>query len=236
MSWQRVVPDTVLMQLSVIIPALNEARRIGETIAAVRQCGACEVIVVDGGSDDDTLAAAAAADVCLSAARGRGVQQNAGAAVAGGDVLFFLHADCWPEAGAFAAIEAVLRDERTVGGCFAQRIDAPGLAYRLLERGNAARVRLTKWVYGDQGLFVRRAAFVQAGRFPEVALMEDLLLAKRLKRVGRIRLVAPPIHVSPRRWQQTGVVRQTLRNWAFLGLTHCGVPPAKLARRYADIR
>jgi rSAM/selenodomain-associated transferase 2 len=224
------------MRLSVVIPALNEAGRIGETIARMRTAAPCEIVVVDGGSDDDTLAAAAAADVSLTAPRGRAAQQNAGAAASRGDVLFFLHADCWPEPGADEAIAKALAMPGVVGGCFSQSIDAPSCGYRLLEQGNALRVRMTGWVYGDQGLFVRRDVFERIGGFPHVELMEDLLLAKRLKHEGRLTLLDHRLHVSPRRWQQQGIVRQTLRNWAFLGLSHCGVSPATLARRYADVR
>ena len=224
------------MRLSVIIPTLNEEQQIAETIARVRENGPCEVIVVDGGSTDQTLRAASAADVRLSADRGRAVQQNVGAAAAGGDVLLFLHADCWPEPGAAGAVEDALSDERVVGGCFAQSIEASGAGYRLLEQGNALRARLAGWAYGDQGLFVRREVFERVGGFPDVELMEDLYLSKRLKRVGRLTLLSHRLHVSPRRWQQVGIIRQTLRNWAFLGLTHCGVSADVLARRYADVR
>jgi len=224
------------MKLSVIIPTLNEADRIGEAIARVRAAGDCEIIVVDGGSDDDTLAAASAADRCSSASRGRASQQNAGAAVATGDLLLFLHADCWPEPGAYAAIESALSDTSVVGGGFAQTIDAQGLRYRLLEQGNRLRALAAGWIYGDQGLFVRREVFQRVGGFPAVDLMEDLYLAKRLKREGKLLLLDHRLHVSPRRWQKVGVVRQTLRNWTFLGLSHCGVSPTTLARHYADVR
>lgn len=224
------------MTLSVIIPTLNEAGRIGETIARVRDAGDCEIIVVDGGSDDGTLAAAAAADRCDTGPRGRASQQNSGAAAASGEILLFLHADCWPERGALAAIETALSDPVIVGGGFAQSIDAEGLRYRLLEQGNSLRARTTGWIYGDQGLFVRREVFERVGGFPAVDLMEDLYLAKRLKREGNLRLLDHCLHVSPRRWQQVGVVRQTLRNWTFLGLSHCGVSPSVLARHYAHVR
>lgn len=224
------------MKLSVVIPALNEVSRIAETVARVRQSADCQIVVVDGSSEDGTLEAASEADVCLQAPRGRARQMNAGAAAASGDVLLFLHADCWPEPEVAEAIQNVLTDPSVVGGGFAQSIDAPGLGYRLLEQGNALRIRTAQWVYGDQGLFVRRRKFEQVGGFPEIALMEDLYLAKRLKRLGRLALLNHRLHVSPRRWKQTGLVRQTLRNWTFLGLSHCGVSPATLARRYADIR
>jgi rSAM/selenodomain-associated transferase 2 len=224
------------MSISVIIPTLNEAARIEATIARTRALGACEIIVADGGSSDGTRERAAGADLVLDTPRGRAVQQNAGAAAASGDVLLFLHADCWPEPGALEAIEAALANARTVGGCFRQTIDAPGVAYRLLECGNALRVRTLGWAYGDQGLFVRRDVFTALGGFPELPLMEDLYLTKQLKRAGRFRLLPQRIHVSPRRWERTGILRQTLRNWRLIALAHCGVSPERLAREYADVR
>ena len=222
--------------LSVIIPTLNESPQIAETVACTRALGACEIIVVDGGSTDDTRARAAGADRVLVTERGRALQMNAGAAAASGDVLLFLHADCRPEPGAFAAVAAALDDPRTVGGCFRQAIEAGGWRYRLMERGNALRVRLLGWAYGDQGIFVRRQVFHELGGFPRVPLMEDLLFMKRLKRRGRIRLLDARLHVSARRWQRSGVVRQTLRNWTLIAALHAGVSPDRLARFYPAVR
>lgn len=225
------------MVVSVIIPTLNEADRIAEVVERTRALGGgCEIVVADGGSEDGTLAAATRADLCLTVPPGRAIQQNAGAAASHGDVLLFLHADCWLEPEAVSAVRNALTDDRTVGGCFRQTIDAAGVRYRLLESGNALRVRVLKWAYGDQGIFVRRDVFERLGGFPDVRLMEDLLLMKRLKRVGRIALVESRIHVSPRRWQQQGVIRQTLRNWSLLALAHCGVSPNRLTRLYPDVR
>lgn len=224
------------MDISVIIPTLNEAEHVADTVARTRELGDCEIVVVDGGSSDGTLGCAKQADVRLTAARGRASQQNAGAAASRGDVLLFLHADCWLEAGSFEAVRTALADERSVGGCFRQRIDAAGLRYRLLEWGNALRVRTCQWAYGDQGIFVRRGEFERLGGFPDVPIMEELLLMKRLKRSGRVALLHPRIHVSARRWQKKGVIRQTLRNWTMAGLTHCGLSPDRLARYYEDVR
>ncbi|MBW3542543.1 MAG: TIGR04283 family arsenosugar biosynthesis glycosyltransferase, partial [Planctomycetes bacterium] len=223
-------------RVSIVIPTLNEAAVIAGAVEAARRLGACEVVVADGGSDDGTSDLARQADRVLVCQRGRAVQQNAGAAAAAGDVLAFLHADCRLQPGALEAIERVLADSRVVAGCFRQRIDAAGVRYRLLERGNALRVRALQWAYGDQGIFVRREAFERAGGFPELPLMEDLWLMKRLKRVGRIVLVDQRIVVSARRWQRTGVVRQTLRNWSLVLLAHLGVSPARLARLYPHVR
>ena len=224
------------MRISIIIPTLNEAERIEATIARARALGPYEIVVADGGSDDATRERASEADLVLQTPRGRAVQQNAGAAAARGEVLLFLHADCWLEPGALEAIESALADAPTVGGCFRQTIEAPGIAYRVLEFGNALRVRTLGWAYGDQGLFVRREVFTALGGFPELHLMEDLYFAKRLKRAGRSQLLAQRIHVSPRRWERTGVIRQTLRNWRLIALAHCGVSPERLARDYVDVR
>jgi rSAM/selenodomain-associated transferase 2 len=222
--------------LSVIIPTLNESPQIAETVACTRALGECEIIVVDGGSTDATPVRAVEADRVLVTDRGRAFQLNAGAAAASRDVLLFLHADCRPEAGAFEAIAAALDDPRTVGGCFRQAIDAPRWRYRLVERGNALRVRLLGWAYGDQGIFVRRHVFEELGGFPRVRLMEDLLFMKQLKRRGRIRLLEPRLHVSARRWEKSGLVRQTLRNWALIAALHAGVSPDRLARFYPVVR
>ena len=138
--------------------------------------------------------------------------------------------------GTLEAVCDALAEDRCIGGCFQQRIDASGFGYRALEFGNALRVRTAGWAYGDQGIFVRRSVFEQAGGFPDVPLMEDLLLMKRLRGLGEFRLLPQRIHVSPRRWQQSGIVRQTLRNWSFVALTHLGVSPDRLVRHYADVR
>lgn len=224
------------VHVSVIIPVLNEAAQIADAIARTRAVGDCEIIVVDGGSIDGTLAAAGAADRVLTSPRGRARQQNAGAAAATGDVLLFLHADCRLPADAFDAVAQALQDPLCVGGCFRQSIDAGGAGYRLLEFGNAARVRLLGWAYGDQGIFVQRNAFEALGGFPDLPLMEDLYFMKRLKRRGRVALLPLRLQVSARRWQKQGIVGRTLRNWRLLLRAHCGAPLEKLAAEYKDVR
>lgn len=228
--------DLNVMDVSVIIPTLNEADGIANVVERARALGAGEIIVVDGGSDDETLSRAAAADRCIVAPRGRAAQQNAGALCSRGNVLLFLHADCWLDPEGFVEMKSALTDDRVVGGCFRQVIEAPGAWYRMLEWGNAQRVRAWKWAYGDQGIFVRRATFDEVGGFPNVALMEDLYFMKSLKQAGRVALLDSRIHVSARRWQRTGPMRQTLRNWGMIALAHSGVSPDSLARFYPDVR
>jgi rSAM/selenodomain-associated transferase 2 len=224
------------MRISVVIPALNEAAQIAEAVQSTRELGDCEILVVDGGSRDDTAERAKEADFVLVTAPGRALQQNAGAFASTGDVLLFLHADCRLQIGSFEAIHASLQNPKFAGGCFRQQIDAAGWKYRLMERGNALRVQLFKWAYGDQGIFVRRAIFERLGGFPELRLMEDLYFMKRLKREGRIALIDPPLRISARRWQKQGMLRQTLRNWSLITMAHCGVSPDRLARFYPPVR
>lgn len=224
------------MNISIIIPVLNEGPNIAPLIAATRALGACEIIVVDGGSTDDSWDQAAAADVRLKSDRSRARQQNAGAKGATGDVLLFLHADCRLQSGCLEAVRRAMTDSRCAGGCFQQSIDATGWLFRVLERGNAARVRWLGWAYGDQAIFVRRSVFEALGGFPDLMLMEDLYFVKRLRQAGRFVQLTPPILVSARRWKKSGAVRQTLRNWTLLALAHLGVSPNRLARFYPHVR
>ncbi|MCX7408574.1 MAG: TIGR04283 family arsenosugar biosynthesis glycosyltransferase [Planctomycetales bacterium] len=222
--------------ISVIIPTLNEGVSIARLIAETRRIGVCEIIVVDGGSTDETLVEAALADRVISSPRGRATQQNLGASASRGEVLLFLHADCQLPVGAFDAIRGGLDDARTVGGCFGQTIAAEGRLYRWLEWGNGLRVRWLRMAYGDQAIFIRKSVFEQLGGFPEVKLMEDVLLMKRLRHAGRFILLPDRITVSARRWQRHGPIRQTLRNWLLLTLALCGVSPNNLARFYPNTR
>lgn len=222
------------MRLSVIIPALNEAANIGRAAASAWGAGADEVIVADGGSSDDTpvLAAAAGATV-ISSPPGRATQQNAAARLATGDVLLFLHADNWLAPDVGQQLRVALAGSDRTHGALRQRIDAEPWIYRWLERGNAERVRWCGVPYGDQAIFIRRAVFESAGGWPAVPLMEDVILMRKLRRQSWPLLLPGPVHVSPRRWQRHGVLRQTLRNWRLLAALSFGVSPARLAQQYA---
>lgn len=228
------------MDVSIVIPTLNESEAVAKALDAAWRAGANEVILADGGSSDGTLEIARSQSCqIVESARGRAIQMNAGSRRAGGDVLLFLHADNWLEAGAVDQIKLALANDQVQGGAFVQRIDAPGRVFRLLERRNAWRVRRYGLPFGDQGIFIRRDLFEDLGGFPEVKLMEDVLLMKKLRRRSRPVLLAGPLHVSARRWQRHGPLRQTMRNLLLLSANRFGVSPNRLARfyeRHDDIR
>lgn len=221
------------MAVSVVVPVVNEELQVAAAVVSAWESGANEVIVVDGGSHDRTCHRAAEVGArVLTSPPGRAVQQNKGAGEAIGEVLVFLHADCRLPVGAAARAEQALTDPRVVGGAFRQRIDADGGLYRLLEYGNAWRAKWRQVPYGDQGLFVRRDCFEAVGGFPEVPLMDDVMLARTLRRLGRLQLLEGPLVVDARRWEKQGVVRQTLRNWCLLAAWRCGVSLDRLAGLY----
>ena len=221
------------MNVSVIIPALNEAHLIARAITSAHDAGAHEVIVADGGSTDATCDVATQSGArIVSCAPSRCLQQNAAARNASGDVLLFLHADSQLPPHAVTAIETALAPPRIVAGAFEQRIDAPGRFYRLIEQGNALRVRWFAMAYGDQGIFVRRQLFEQVGGFPVSQLMEDVLLMRQIRRHGRVVLLTGPLNTSARRWQRNGVLRQTFTNWFILIAERCGVSLDRLAPLY----
>lgn len=213
---------------------MNEQPNIEAAVESAWRAGAAEVIVVDGGSHDGTQQIAERIDCTLVPAEtGRAKQQNAGAAAASGEVLLFLHADTRLVEDGVRQIEAALRDERTVCGAFRQSIDAEGVLYRWLEWGNAFRVRRIRTAYGDQGIFVRSEIFADVGGFPNVPILEDLILMRELRRRGASPvLLEGPLQISARRWQDNGVIRQTARNWMILSLYKLGRRPEALASWY----
>jgi rSAM/selenodomain-associated transferase 2 len=223
--------------ISIVVPTLEEAPSVAHTLAAARQPGVAELIVVDGGSRDATREVARRfADAVLTAPPGRAAQMNAGAAAARGDVLLFLHADTRLPVGFAEAVTQALADPVVVGGRFDVALDADGWPYRVIERLISARSRLTGVATGDQALFVRRAVFEELGGFAPIPLMEDVDLARRLKRHGRVAALHETVLTSARRWQRRGVWRTVLLMWSLRLAYYAGVPPATLARAYRDER
>jgi rSAM/selenodomain-associated transferase 2 len=220
-------------RVSVVIPALDEAERVGAAIRSVR--ADAEVIVVDGGSRDATREVAATEGArVLDAPPGRGRQLDEGARAATGDWLVFLHADTRLEAGWAAALAGL--PSHVVGGAFRLAIDSDRLAFRIIERAVRVRVRLLALPYGDQGVFVRREVYVRVGGMPHLPLMEDVAFAGRLRRAGRLAFLPSRAFTSPRRWERHGVLKATLRNWWLIGLYVAGRSPERLARMYGRDR
>jgi rSAM/selenodomain-associated transferase 2 len=219
-----------MASVSVVVPALDEERTVAAAIASVR-AQADEVIVVDGGSRDATRERARAARArVIEAPRGRGRQLARGAAAASGDWLVFLHADTRLEAGWAEALRAL--PPEVSWGAFRFALDAPGWPYRAVEAGVRARCSLFHLPYGDQALFARREAYVRAGGFPELPLMEDVSFVARVKRTGRGRMLTLRATTSARRWEEHGILRTTALNWTALALYAAGWPPERIARFY----
>lgn len=220
------------MKLSIIVPVLNEAAVIGETLRSLAPFRAHghEVIVADGGSEDATRELAAPlADQVLQAPRGRARQMNAGAAAASGDALVFLHADTRLPEGADALIFRSL--EKYLWGRFDVRIDSALPMLRMVEFAMNLRSRLTGIATGDQAIFVRRAAFPG---FAEIALMEDVAFSMAMKRQSPPACLREKAVTSGRRWEQRGVLRTMLLMWRLRLGYFLGAAPDDLARRYAS--
>jgi rSAM/selenodomain-associated transferase 2 len=220
--------------LSIIVPVLNEAPGIVaalEALAPLRGGGA-EVIVVDGGSADRSMELAApCADQVLRAPRGRAGQMNAGAAVAQGGVLLFLHADTRLPAGADKLVAQAMAAGHHWGR-FDVQIEGRSIWLPLVAAMMNLRSRLTGIATGDQAMFVSRAAFNAAGGFPDIPLMEDIELSRRLLQTARPACLAARVTTSGRRWETQGVWRTILRMWWLRLRYFLGADPRRLAAEY----
>jgi rSAM/selenodomain-associated transferase 2 len=223
------------VRLSIVVPALDEAAGIAaalEPLAPLRAAGH-EVIVVDGGSSDATAAVAARfADRVLAAPRGRASQMNAGAGVAAGEVLLFLHADTRLPDGADRLVLDALATSRRAWGRFDVRIEGRHWLLAVVAWLMNRRSRWTGIATGDQAIFVRRAAFETVGGFPAQPLMEDVELSARLKRISPPVCLDGPVVTSGRRWESYGVLRTILLMWWLRLCYFLGTPPERLAQRY----
>jgi rSAM/selenodomain-associated transferase 2 len=221
-------------QLSIIMPVLDEAKGIVELLQGLQdfRTQGVEIIVADGGSTDSTatLAATLADRICTSP-KGRGCQMNAGAALAQGPVLLFLHADTRLPPAAHQLI-----GEAIAAGAHWGRFNVditgttPGLA--LVAAMMNWRSRLTGIATGDQAIFVTKTAFTAAAGFPDIPLMEDIVFSRRLRAIGRPACLAAKVSTSGRRWEKHGVLRTILLMWQLRLRFFFGASPQALAEEY----
>ena len=220
--------------ISVIIPTLNEAANLLETLASLQaQSEPHEILVVDAGSDDGTqaLAREAGARVIVSDRRQRAYQLNLGAAAARGETLWFLHADTWVNPASSRSIVEVLEDPAVVGGGFKRRFRSASPFLLLTCLLASLRARWFGLYFGDQSIWVRRDSFDAVGRFAEIPVFEDFDFCQRLKKRGRLVCLGPAVRSSARRFEKRGALAVTLRDLWWTCLYHGGESPYKLWER-----
>lgn len=222
------------MTVSIIMPVLNEADRLSDSLQALqsfRQQGH-ELIVVDGGSTDDSPAIASRmADIVIDSDAGRAHQMNIGARLASGNILLFLHADTvFPDAAMQSL--STLVDEKTVWGRFDVCLSGSHWLFRVIEKMMNLRSQATGVVTGDQCVFISRELFQTVGGFPEIALMEDIAMSKQLRRTCRPVCLPETVVTSSRRWESKGIIRTVLLMWALRLGYFLGLSPGYLNRMY----
>ena len=222
--------------ISIVIPTLNESEYLGDTLTPIVGLTkeAIEIIVADGGSTDGTLAIAKRMGVrVVSTAKGRGRQMNAGAALASGEVILFLHADTRLPADFVDQVWQVMR-KQVVAGAFRLRIDGASLAFRMVEWGTNLRSQVRKIPYGDQAIFVRAKDFYRLGGFRHWPLMEDYEFCDRVRHQGGLAIASAEVTTSSRRWKRLGTLRTTLRNQCCILAYHCGISIERIAAIYSN--
>jgi rSAM/selenodomain-associated transferase 2 len=223
------------MQVSVITPVFNEAALIRPFLSNLRKrTRGAEIIVVDGASTDgtDRLAQGFCDQLIRSDERSRAKQMNVGAEAARGDIFWFLHADAQVPLDPLSEIDRIMQNPKVCGGFFRIRLPAAPAVYRLTDGFAHYAGLLLRMRCGDHGIFCRRTAFVEAGGFPDVPLMEDVEFFRRLSRCGRIVHSKERIGASPRRYETVGPVRLTFAYGSIATLYLFGVSPSTLARIY----
>lgn len=227
------------IELSVVIPALDEAACIGSTLQALAPARArgVEIIVVDGGSSDATPALAAPlADRVIAAPRGRASQLNAGAQAARGRILLFLHADSQPPDNFDQTILEAVGERAIAWGRFDVIIQGRHRGLALIAGLMNVRSRATGIATGDQGIFATRVLFDRLQGFPPQPLMEDIEFSRRAKRESTPICLHAPIRTSGRRWERNGILRTVLLMWHLRLAYFLGADPADLHRRYLNAR
>jgi len=218
---------------SIIIPSLNEASGIRACLLALQELRAeCQLIIVDAGSTDRTREISLPlVDVFIAAPKGRAVQMNAGAEKASADVLIFLHADTFLPENALSCIQHAL-DSGAQWGRFDMQLVGESFMLKVVAAMMNWRSRLTGIATGDQVIFVKRAAFQAVGCFPDIALMEDIAISKRLKKISECYCLTAKVQSSGRRWEDFGVWRTIVLMWSLRLRYFFGAEPDTLAQLY----
>ena len=219
------------------MPAFHEGENIHDLTEGLNRLDSdmnSEIIVVDGAQERDTLGAIHNDNVIkISSEKGRAKQMNAGASVARGEILIFLHADTELPIHALKKIHSLLEQKEYVGGAFDLGIKSDKFIFKVIGRLASWRSRLNRIPFGDQAIFIRKEYFNRIGGYKEIPLMEDLELMRRIKKSGdKIRIFYEQVMTSPRRWEKEGVLYCTLRNWTLQVLYLLGISPHKLAIFY----
>ena len=221
--------------VSIIVPVLNEAAIIGGFLEHLRaSVGAVEIIVVDGGSKDGTCELCQGrADRVVQSTRGRARQMNAGAQVAGGEILWFVHADSRISAGSIEMIETTLSNRSIVGGCFRLEIVPPRWVYRVRDLIGNLCVDLFRVGLGDRGLFCRKEHFFEIGGYPDQKLLEDAEFYCKLRALGRVQLLSLKIQTNARRYEALGPIRTSFFYACIMTLYCAHVPIPVLEKMVA---
>lgn len=223
--------------LSIIIPLYNEESALVQNEDNFKSLSeSAEVIFVDGGSSDDTIKYAKMYGSVIESQKNRAVQMNVGAKAAQYDILLFLHADSILHEGSLNMIKDAIKNKGYIGGCFCQKFDQPGLIYKWIAFTGNVRARMFKIFYGDQGIFVCKDKFLQLGGFPEVAICEDVVFTKNLRKLGKVGILCKPIHCSARRWIIQGILKTFFLNMRITMSLLLGSSQKKLAQLYKDVR
>lgn len=220
---------------SVIIPVLHETNKINsliEHLHALEGSRNSEIIVVDGSPTKDTINAINDEKIIsISSEKGRAKQMNAGAYIAKGEILIFLHADTKLPEDAFQKIRRVLEEGRYVGGAFYLRIDSDRVIFKLISHITSFLSRLTRIPYGDQTIFIKKDYFNRIGRYGDIPVMEDAELMRKIKRERKkICIIRDNVKTSPRRWEEKGIFYTILINQMIRILYFLGVSPDKLTK------